>query len=201
MMKKQQITLTFDMPLSEPVTNEVPKDTVVHDLDEDVKEMPVKDYIELITVTETNEKGETRYALDDYLEFESAINQTDKKPLSDVIDEVEDQEVVFEKKMLESQTTEESVEEIDPMNSPISDLLKERAEERRRKMKDFNYKFNNAKIDDIEKIPAYKRQGIDLDDVRHSSEDTSISGTSISTDDNDDMQLRSNNSFLHDNVD
>lgn len=57
------------------------------------------------------------------------------------------------------------------------------------------------KIDDIEKIPAYKRQGIDLDDVKHSSEDTSISGTSLSTDDNDDIQLRSNNSFLHDNVD
>ncbi len=198
---EQQITLTFDMPLSESAIKEVPVDTVVHDLDEDVKEMPVKDYIELITVTETNEKGETRYALDDYLEFESAINQTKKEPLPDVIDEVVDEEVVFEKKMIESQTTEESVEEIDPMNSPISDLLKERAEERRRKMKDFNYKFNNAKIEDIEKIPAYKRQGIDLDDVKHSSEDTSISGTSLSTDDNDDMQLRSNNSFLHDNVD
>ena len=198
---EQQITLTFDMPLSETAIKEVPEDTLVHDLDEDLKEMPVKDYIELITVTETNEKGETRYALDDYLEFESAINQTQKEPVADVIDEVTDQEVVFEKKMIESEKTEEKVEEIDPMNSPISDLLKERAAERRRKMKDFNYKFNNAKIDDIEKIPAYKRQGIDLDDVKHSSEDTSISGTSLSTDDNDDIQLRSNNSFLHDNVD
>ena len=106
------------------------------------------------------------------------------------------------KKVVESQVKEEEpVEEIDPMNSPISDLLKERAEERRRKMKDFNYKFNSAKIDDIEKIPAYKRQGVDLDEAQHSSQDTSISGTSLSTDDNDDIQLRSNNSFLHDNVD
>ncbi|MDB9960650.1 cell division protein FtsZ [Oceanihabitans sp.] len=199
--EEQQITLTFDMPLSESAIKEVPADTVVHDLDEDVKEIPVKDYIELITVTETNEKGETRYALDDYLEFESAINKTEKEPASHVIDEVVDQEVVFEKKIVESHTSDETVEEIDPMHSPISGMLKERAEERRRKMKDFNYKFNSAKIDDIEKIPAYKRQGIALDDVKHSSEDTSISGTSLSTDDNDDMQLRSNNSFLHDNVD
>ena len=47
------------------------------------------------------------------------------------------------------------------MNSPISELIKESAaDERRRKMKDFNYKFNTAKIDEIEKEPAYKRQGV-----------------------------------------
>ena len=80
------------------------------------------------------------------------------------------------------------------------DFLKERADERRRKMKDFNYKFNTAKIDEIEKEPAYKRQGVNLDDAQHSSE-TSASRTSVSSDENDDIQLRSNNSFLHDNVD
>lgn len=91
-------------------------------------------------------------------------------------------------------------QEIDPMNTPISELLKERAAERRLKMKDFNYKFNNAKIEDIEKVPAYRRQGVDLNKVRHSSENE-ISRTSIGMDDNDDLQVRSNNSFLHDNVD
>ena len=118
-------------------------------------------------------------------------------------DDIIDQETLIEKKVVAEaeDTKEEVLDEIDPMHSPITDMLKERAEERRRKMKDFNYKFNSAKIDDIEKIPAYKRQGVNLDDVKHSSEDTEISGTSISTDDNDDIQLRSNNSFLHDNVD
>ena len=113
-----------------------------------------------------------------------------------------DQEVVFEKKILKQEPKEEelSKETTDPVDLPISALLKERAEERRRKMKDFNYKFNSAKIDDIEKIPAYKRQGVDLEAAKHSSE-TDISRTSIGTDDNDDIQLRSNNSFLHDNVD
>ena len=54
--------------------------------------------------------------------------------------------------------------------------------------------------DDIEKEPAYKRQGVNLEDAKHSSE-TDLSRTSIGLDDNDDIQLRSNNSFLHDNVD
>jgi cell division protein FtsZ len=93
-----------------------------------------------------------------------------------------------------------NAEEIDPMNSPISELLIARADERRRKMKDFNYKFNNAKIDEIEKEPAYKRQGVNLEDAQHSSQ-TNASRMSVGTDDNDDIQLRSNNSFLHDNVD
>src|SRR5690606_4632138 len=116
--------------------------------------------------------------------------------------DIEDSEVVFEKKTLHTEQAEDAVsgEEIDPIHTPISEMLKERAAERRLKMKNFNYKFNSAKIDDIERVPAYKRQGINLDESRHSS-DSNISNTSISLDDNDDMQIRNNNSFLHDNVD
>jgi len=198
--EEQQITLTFDLPISESTIENKDEDFVVHDLEENIKKMPVKDYVELIPVTETNEFGETRYALDDYVEIESGINKSQKQEQAVEIAEELEKEIVFEKKTVLKEELEEVTDEIDPMNSPISELLKERAEERRRKMKDFNYKFNNSKIDDIEKIPAYKRQGIDLDDVQHSS-DSSMSGTSISTDDNDDIQLRSNNSFLHDNVD
>ena len=119
---------------------------------------------------------------------------------------VGDQEIIFEKKVVLEEVNSEAdslikeEEEVDPMNTPISELLKERAAARKQKMKDFNYKFNNAKIDDIEKVPAYKRQGVDLDEAKHSS-DIDASRTSIGLDDNDDLQLRKNNSFLHDNVD
>ena len=82
----------------------------------------------------------------------------------------------------------------------IEETLRVRAEERRRKMKEFNYKFHNnsSKIDEFEKEPAYKRMGIDLNESRA---DNSKSRFSLGTDSNDDLQLRSNNSFLHDNVD
>jgi len=199
--QREQTILTFDLPIStpsidveEPATNE----EVIFELEDEVKDIPVKDYIELITVTEANEEGETRYALDDYIVLESAINQNEVQ--EDVALEIE-KEIVFEKKVVEEKLEEKSLsEELDPINSPISELLKERANERRQKMKDFNYKFNNAKIDDIEKEPAYKRQGVNLEDVQHSS-DTTASRLSIGLDENDDIQLRSNNSFLHDNVD
>ena len=199
-VEEEQITLTFDLPLSfgkeEEETPEVDEKTVF-ELEDEVKDLDVKDHIEIVPVTEANEEGEKRYALDDFMTYESSINEETKTKIQPEVES----DIVFEKKTIESEATENDVkEEIDPMNSPISELLKERADERRRKMKDFNYKFNTAKIDDIEKEPAYKRQGVNLEESQHSS-DTKASRTSVTTDDNDDIQLRSNNSFLHDNVD
>ena len=200
-VQEEQIMLTFDLPLStqkkEIEETETVSKKITFELDDEVKDMSVKDYVELIPVTEANKDGETKYALDDYIVLESAINEKEQK--QEVVLEVEE-EIVFEKKTIQEETEEDLGDELDPINSPISQLLKERANERRKKMKEFNYKFNNAKIDDIEKEPAYKRQGVDLNDVQHSSE-TNASRMSIGLDDNDDVQLRSNNSFLHDNVD
>ena len=195
---KQQIMLSFDMPISEkeptaaPVTEE-DEGPIVMDLSDSVTDLEVNDFVEVIPVTENSETGEKRYALDDYEVMESAMNpETEVK---------QEEEIVFEKKTVETEAKPEEVEgEVDPMNTPISELLKSRAEERRQKMKNFNYKFNNSKIDDIEKVPAYKRQGLELDDRQHSS-DTNISRTTLGVDENDDIQLRNNNSFLHDNVD
>ncbi|MGB1450286.1 MAG: cell division protein FtsZ, partial [Marinirhabdus sp.] len=90
-------------------------------------------------------------------------------------------------------------EETDPMDAPLSKLMADRTEKRKRRIKDFNYKFPDSpsKIDDIEKQPAYKRKGIDLGTNK---EGPNISRTSVNTD-GDEVDLRSNNSFLHDNVD
>ncbi|WP_299119833.1 cell division protein FtsZ [uncultured Winogradskyella sp.] len=197
--EEEQITLTFDLPLSNKESEQIEEvdvneEKMFFSLDEDVKDISVNEPVEIISVTEVNEDGEKRYALDDFETFESSMNTKTNQV------EVKE-EIVFEKKILPVDETEEIVkDEIDPMNSPISELIIARADERRKKMKDFNYKFNNAKIDEIEKEPAYKRQGVNLEDAQHSSE-TNTSRMSVGTDENDDIQLRSNNSFLHDNVD
>ncbi len=193
----EQITLTFDLPLFNRKTEETRKDdtTILFNLDDHTKEIKVNDHVEIISVTEADENGEKRYALDDFTTYDSSINKTKLKQQAPV-----EEEIVFERKVIPTQKETAPIEDIDPMNSPISDMLRERADVRRRKMKDFNYKFSSAKVDEIEKEPAYKRQGVNLDDNRYSS-DIKASRTSVGTDDNDDIQLRSNNSFLHDNVD
>jgi cell division protein FtsZ len=85
------------------------------------------------------------------------------------------------------------------MDMTIEETLRFRAEERRKKLKEFNYKFHNnvTRIDELEREPAYKRLGVDLTNQATSQN----SRISVSTDSNNDLQFRSNNSYLHDNVD
>jgi len=92
-----------------------------------------------------------------------------------------------------------STGEIDPFEKSKNESKTSQSEKRRKHLKAFNHKFKHQlqRINDIEKEPAYKRQGIDLDcDIPDIP-----SRTSLSNDENNDLQLRSNNSFLHDNVD
>lgn len=162
-----------------------------------ISDIQVHDPIEVRPQEEVAQEGVTRYSLEDYEAVESHLNQARPQ-----LESGDDQEIVFETRTIETEEEELPDDEVaDPLNTPIAKLLRDRTEERKRKMKEFNYKFRNSasKIDEIEKQPAYKRMGIELDEV--DQEDTSLSRTSINIDDDDQIDLRSNNSFLHDNVD
>ena len=94
--------------------------------------------------------------------------------------------------------TDSKTNEVNPINSPIVDGLAKRTEERKIKLKEFNYKFvKSRKVEDMEKEPAYKRAGIELNDDVESS----LSSSSLELDDEGNLNLNSKNSFLHDNVD
>ena len=218
----QEPMLMFDMPLHDSSHEQ---DTVVHSLEEpvivqeqeetaleielqpevvtaDVEDIEVTDHLEVVPVSEVSKDGVvTRYSLDDYTAKEEELTGATAAQAPQATEVLVEEELVFETKIVEPAPQEKELENApqDPMNTPISKLLRDRTEERKRKMKDFNYKFRNSasKIDDIEKQPAYKRAGIELDDV---SSEVHLSRTSVS-DDDDEIELRSNNSFLHDNVD
>ncbi|MFV0305506.1 MAG: cell division protein FtsZ, partial [Moheibacter sp.] len=78
--------------------------------------------------------------------------------------------------------------------------LSQAIEDRRARLKQFNYKFKNAlqnkSMDEVESVPAYKRQGVELNE----KEDKSPSDYVVSKDVNEETKIRPNN-FLHDNVD
>ncbi|MCP4975447.1 MAG: cell division protein FtsZ [Maribacter sp.] len=197
-----QFAISFDMPLGSTIEEEENENVITFNLDDDVKEIDVNEHVEVIPVLEYNKEGETRYSLDDYMELENQLTGA-KSKAEEFEPKIIEDELIFEKKTLDTKGEEAPTaqsKEVDPMDSPIEELLKERADERRRKLKDFNYKFQNSlsNIDEIEKEPAYKRQGIDLDDK---PSEKKVSRTTLSEDSNDEIQLRSNNSFLHDNVD
>tara|TARA_B100000963_G_scaffold143275_1_gene124766 strand:+ start:53673 stop:55898 length:2226 start_codon:yes stop_codon:yes gene_type:complete len=87
-----------------------------------------------------------------------------------------------------------------PFEKSINNVLDNANKERREQLKKFNYNFKSSstRIDEMEKEPAYKRFGLDLDENSKTSE---VSNLTIDQDVNDETQIRTNNSFLHDNVD
>ena len=165
--------------------------------------------IEVVNPTEVTPFAEEENAivfdLGDFNESEPKHIESSKPLVAESKVEVEEelQFVVKQKAIEEIEESQEADQELSPMHLTISEL-KNRAEERKNKMNKFNYKFNNKlksnNIDEIEKEPAYKRMGVELNDALLSS-DSNQSKTSLSVDENDDLQFRSNNSFLHDNVD
>ena len=200
---EDQFTLSFDMPLNETTEEEEEKEhTITFNLDDGIGDVKVNEFVEVKPVLEYKKEGETRYNLEEYMELENKL--TGAKSMAETHEpKLVENELVFEKKTVKVENAEKQEVadgNLDPMNSSISEILKDRADERRRKLKNFNYKFQNNRnsIDEIEKQPAYKRQGVDLNDV---PKEQKVSRTTLSEDSNDDLQLRSNNSFLHDNVD
>ena len=120
--------------------------------------------------------------------------------VEETADEAELQFEVITKTQEEINQISTTSEEVSPMSLTIAEL-QQRASQRREKMKGFNYKFTDQvtkNIDEIERQPAYKRMGVQLDEVNNG---ISQSKTTLSTDASEDTLLRSNNSFLHDNVD
>ena len=210
-LQEEQITMSFDLPFAkkEEVEEEEQDNVITFSLDEDVKDIEVESHIEVVPVLEYNEQGEKRYSLDDYMEMEDKLSNAKPAPKPTPAPTPKPQRVVRQEPTMEVKSVEvketapqnHASSQVDPMDSPIDELLRERADERRRKLKDFNYKFQNSvsSIDEIEKEPAYKRQGIDLSDARR--EESKVSRTTLGEDSNDEIRLRSNNSFLHDNVD
>ena len=71
---------------------------------------------------------------------------------------------------------------------------------RRENLKQYNYVFKNknSSIEDLEKIPAYKRMGIEINDSKPQNEDI-FSKTILNEDNN--LEFPDVNTYLHDNVD
>ena len=168
-----QVSLDFDMPLNNDKSDFSNK--IIHELIEDVNEIEVNDPIHIIPVTEINDSGSNKSGFDDYEKSHIDFNENLVKSLENGKER-----------------------NFNPMNSSISEGLSKRTEERKVKLKEYNYNFSKAKsVNSMENEPAFKRAGISLDDI----ESVKASRTSVSEDSNGEINLRTNNSFLHDNVD
>ena len=138
--------------------------------------------------------------------FKLPSSEFDLKPQASVdpteVDTLDDPELRFEIKET-AQTYEEETEtslDVD-MDLPIARLPKRTAQElpskiqeRMNRLQKFGYRFKEN-LTEVERTPAYKRQGLDFDLEQKSAQTPSNLGV------DSEGNIRTNNSFLHDNVD
>ena len=193
-----QADLLFDLPLNSQQGTKIEEVVTRVELTSEILNLEVEDSEEILIDKERI--IEKRYILDAF-DHQPTIGKSSS--ISKEV-EVSEEEQQIELKLATLETNINPIasvsEEVSPMSLTITELQKS-AEERRQKMKGFNYKFTdhmNKNIDEIERQPAYKRLGVNLDDTNST---ISKSKTTLSTNDNEEIQLKSNNSFLHDNVD
>ncbi|MDX9704096.1 MAG: cell division protein FtsZ [Weeksellaceae bacterium] len=197
-------------PKEEKTISESPE-RIIFELEEANEKEEFKAEAELIS--EENEENEIVFELkeaEEVPQMELEPEETDEKPQTirfTLDDDFENE--TFELKKEESATQiqtaqkpviEEETNPEDPFDSPISQSLSQAIEERRTRLKQFNYKFkstlNQKSVDEIENTPAYKRQGIELEGHERKSPSDFI----VSENNENELKIRPNN-FLHDNVD
>jgi cell division protein FtsZ len=176
--EEQATTIVFD--LNDTFEDENPKNE-----DEEFHEVePVAKRIKTINA----------YELDFDAEFEQEMAlKTKEEPLQESLSTL-----TAESEALRSSETSSSPYEMSL--SETQEILAARKEQRLKVFKEFNHQFNakTAKIEDFENVPAYKRAGVSFDEI---PSDAKVSRTTLGDDSNGNTQIRSNNSFLHDNVD
>ena len=197
----------------------------INDISDDIKEIEVYDY-EVVSGDEFQAKFDFEIPFKkkniDQDAQESKKSQLehkfDVKDSGDKIDLESLEEINFEVKGFDDDFIKEDVrdknseekkdqENIDkenensdsPFESSIDETFLSNPDKRKEKLKEFNYKFKHkiTRVDEMENEPAYKRLGLDI------NQEIPEGGSrlSLDSDANEDLQIRSNNSFLHDNVD
>ena len=164
--EQKQTAFSFDLPVTPKPTFVAPsapvvEEKIVFDLSNEAHNINVVQPIQFVPVTELTDNGIIKYSLEEYMEVENDFVQS--KP------QVKQEEVPAElnitmKQVAPIEVNEVAAESVSPMDMTIEETLRFRAEERRKKLKEFNYKFHNnvTRIDELEREPAYKRLGVDL---------------------------------------
>ena len=194
-LNEEPTLFSFDMPTQ----NHEQENKLIFELTNEIKDINVNQAIEFVPVAEVQKDGIIKHSLEEYMEAETLLFEA-KKPEIVVDNTPEELKITMSEIETAPIAAFANTQQVSPLESSIEDLLRQRADERRRKMKELNYKFPNnpSKIDEFEKEPAYKRMGIEISSPQT---DSNKSRMSLGTDSNNEPQLRTNNSFLHDNVD
>ena len=136
--------------------------------------------------------------------FELNIDEEEETPEQVISSILQEEPKVEMKTVVLEMDDEEEVETLRTLESNpkvSSDNMKVEARERENRLRAISQQLRTPSgLTNLEDIPAYKRNEIELDETSHSAENE-ISTYTLSDGKNNSTQLKQNNSFLHDNVD
>ena len=143
-------------------------------------------------------------AEDKKIVFELNIDEKEETPeqvISSILQEelkVDMKTVVLE---MDDEQEVETLRTLDSNPKVSPDNMKVEARERENRLRAISQQLRTPSgLTNLEDIPAYKRNEIELDETSHSAENE-ISTYTLSDGKNNTTELKQNNSFLHDNVD
>ena len=177
------------------------EDTVVN-TEEDKNNLIEPDVSDSLEEETTEMKEEERVILS--LDDETVqINEVEEEVVLDLYSEKEEdnqEEVSFHFNMEETEKAPIMRERvsINSQDLPENEITSRKREEKLKNIS--NILRTPSGLTNLIDEPAFKRNGIDLEDTPHSS-DSEISSQTLSLGDDNVVQLKQNNSFLHDNVD
>ena len=189
--------IDFSIPtIDEPIAEVAP--SLVNDLIEPVVEShntPEKIIFDLGNEFETNEVD----VLTETEEDESPDEVIASIMLDEKIQEVQQTVVLdldIEGDVIEEPTLNST--ETAPVNTEV---MKVEARERENRLRSISMQLRTPSgLTSLEDVPAYKRNNIELEEPTHSSE-SEVSTYTLTNGNNNTIELKQNNSFLHDNVD
>lgn len=140
---------------------------------------------------------------------EAAVNEPETAEIDEQPDFTAEEEVKMEEEIsitftsstemhVENKSTELSAEEAQKLEREERIRL---AQERIKKLKDITLKLKSSEgLLELEKEPSFVRQNIKLDETNYSTE-SNVSRFSLGEGEDKKTEIKSNNSYLHDNVD
>lgn len=147
-------------------------------------------------VTSSTKESEIEFIVTNEVSNE-VVNEEENFVITNITEEVS--ESIEEEITLEIKNTENlSAEEIQKLEREERIRM---AQERIKKLKDITFKLKSSEgLNELEKEPSFVRQNIKLDNVNYSTE-SNVSRYTLSEGEEKKMEIKPNNSFLHDNVD
>lgn len=193
----QQFTFDFglfDFPVEPKISENKLNDPTFNEVVENkIEEItPVTQPLSEVVANDNQEEveaGSDEMIIEEKTEITIEIKSESREMKEEISFEKKEEKIVYQQSESKSFIT----------NDDKMHVVQNSNDERNKRLKNMSMKLNGGNYEELEKVPAYMRRNIDLEETPVSKE-INVSKYNVVESDNG-AEIKKNNSFLHDNVD